>query len=76
MQMQADGVSRRDAMGLAGAAIVAVPALANADVEYANVPFLGGSDQVTRTQCGRRMQFLTPRIIHHSNEQRQNFSLT
>jgi photosystem II PsbU protein len=47
MQMQADGVSRRDLMsGLAGAAIVAAPALANADVEYPNVPFLGGSDQV------------------------------
>ena len=46
MQMQADGVSRRDLMGLAGAAIVAAPALANAEVEYPNVPFLGGSDQV------------------------------
>ena len=47
MQMQADGVSRRDMLqGLAGAAIVAAPALANADVEYANVPYLGGSDQV------------------------------
>ena len=47
MQMQADGVSRRDLLsGIAGAAVVAAPALANADVEYANVPFLGGSDQV------------------------------
>jgi photosystem II PsbU protein len=46
MQMQADGVSRRDLMGLAGAAIVAAPALANAETEYPNVPFLGGSDQV------------------------------
>merc|ERR1719199_1337792 len=47
MQMQADGVSRRDMLqGLAGAAIVAAPAAAFADVEYANVPFLGGSDQV------------------------------
>merc|ERR1719409_757768 len=44
--MQAEGgVSRRDILsGLAGAAIVAAPALANADVEYPNVPFLGGSD--------------------------------
>jgi photosystem II PsbU protein len=46
MQMNAEGVSRRDFAGLAGAAIIAAPALANADVEYANVPFLGGSDQV------------------------------
>merc|ERR1712216_1058977 len=47
MKMQADGVSRRDILsGLAGAAIIAAPALANADVEYPNVPFLGGSDQV------------------------------
>merc|ERR1719183_555295 len=45
MKMQADGVSRRNLLsGLAGAAIVAAPALANADVEYPNVPFLGGSD--------------------------------
>jgi hypothetical protein len=47
MQMQADGVSRRDLLaGVAGAAIVAAPALANAEVEYPNVPYLGGSDQV------------------------------
>lgn len=47
MQMQADGVSRRDLLsGLAGAAVVAAPALANADTEYANIPYLGGSDQV------------------------------
>jgi hypothetical protein len=47
MQMQADGVSRRDLLsGLAAAAVVAAPALANADTEYANIPFLGGSDQV------------------------------
>merc|ERR1719199_2315612 len=47
MQMQVDGVSRRDLLsGLAGAAVVAAPAAAFADVEYANVPFLGGSDQV------------------------------
>lgn len=47
MQMQADGVSRRDLMsGLAGAAIIAAPAAAFADTEYPNVPFLGGSDQV------------------------------
>ena len=50
MQMQADGVSRRDLLsGIAGAAIVAAPGLANAEVEYANVPFLGGSDQVLLT---------------------------
>lgn len=48
MQMQAEGVSRRDVLGAAGAAIVAVPALANAETEYANVPYLGGSDQVCR----------------------------
>ena len=47
MQMQADGVSRRDLLsGVAGAAIVAAPALANAETEYPNVPYLGGSDQV------------------------------
>ena len=47
MQMQADGVSRRDLLsGLAGAAVVAAPALANADTEYPNVPFLGGGDIV------------------------------
>lgn len=47
MQMQADGVSRRDLLsGLAGAVVVAAPALANADTEYANIPYLGGSDQV------------------------------
>jgi hypothetical protein len=47
MQMQADGVSRRDLLsGLAGAAVVAAPAIANADTEYPNVPFLGGSDLV------------------------------
>merc|ERR1712127_613972 len=46
MQMNAEGVSRRDFAGLAGAAMIAAPALANADTEYANVPFLGGSDQV------------------------------
>ena len=46
MQMNAEGVSRRDVAGLVGAAILAVPAIANADVEYPNVPFLGGSDQV------------------------------
>ena len=47
MQMQADGVSRRDLLsGIAGAAVVAAPALANAEVEYPNVPYLGGSDQV------------------------------
>jgi len=48
MQMQ-DGVSRRDILScLTAAAVVAVPALANADTEFArlNVPFLGGSDQV------------------------------
>jgi hypothetical protein len=31
---------------LAGAALIAVPTLANAEVEYPNVPFLVGSDQV------------------------------
>ena len=46
MQMKAEGVSRRDLLGVAGAAVVAVPALANADTEYPNVPFRGGSDQV------------------------------
>merc|ERR1712127_500524 len=46
MQMQADGVSRRDLLSGLGAAVVAVPALANADTEYPNVPFLGGSDLV------------------------------
>ena len=47
MQMQADGVSRRDLLsGLAGAAVVAAPALANAETEYPNVPFLGGGDIV------------------------------
>lgn len=47
MQMQADGVSRRDILsGLTAAAVVAVPVLANADTEYPNIPFLGGSDQV------------------------------
>jgi photosystem II PsbU protein len=44
--MNADGVSRRNFAGLAGAAIIAAPTLANADVEYPNVPFLGGSDTV------------------------------
>merc|ERR1712216_1059420 len=46
--MQAEGgVSRRDILsGLAGAAVVAAPAIANADVEYPNVPYLGGSDTV------------------------------
>ena len=46
MQMNAKGISRRNLAGLAGAALIAVPTLANADVEYPNVPFLGGSDQV------------------------------
>jgi len=46
MQMQADGVSRRDLLSGLAAAAVAAPALANADTEYANIPFLGGSDQV------------------------------
>mmetsp|Transcript_6497 Transcript_6497/g.15277 ORF Transcript_6497/g.15277 Transcript_6497/m.15277 type:complete len:161 (-) Transcript_6497:191-673(-) len=47
MTMQADGVSRRDALAAAaGAAIVAAPLGASATVEYANVPFLGGSDVV------------------------------
>ena len=32
--------------GLAGAAVVAAPAIANAEVEYPNVPYLGGSDTV------------------------------
>ena len=53
--MQAEGgVSRRDILsGLAGAAVVAAPAIANAEVEYVisripylNVPYLGGSDTV------------------------------
>ena len=46
--MQAEGgVSRRDILsGLAGAAVVAAPAIANAEVEYPNVPYLGGSDTV------------------------------
>jgi hypothetical protein len=51
MQMKAEGVSRRDLLGVAGAAVVAVPALANADTEYPNVPFLGGSDQVRAHEC-------------------------
>eukprot|EP00284_Hemiselmis_tepida_P008695 CAMPEP_0174915332 /NCGR_PEP_ID=MMETSP1355-20121228/906_1 /TAXON_ID=464990 /ORGANISM="Hemiselmis tepida, Strain CCMP443" /LENGTH=160 /DNA_ID=CAMNT_0016160203 /DNA_START=15 /DNA_END=497 /DNA_ORIENTATION=+ len=47
MTMQADGVSRRDALAAAvGAAIVAAPLAASAEVEYPNVPFLGGSDVV------------------------------
>ena len=46
VQMNAEGVSRRDFAGLAGAAIIAAPALANADTEYPNVPFLGGADQI------------------------------
>mmetsp|Transcript_3249 Transcript_3249/g.6476 ORF Transcript_3249/g.6476 Transcript_3249/m.6476 type:complete len:161 (-) Transcript_3249:114-596(-) len=47
MTMQADGVSRRDffAAAAVGAAVVA-PQVAFADVEYPNVPFLGGSDVV------------------------------
>ena len=48
MQMKVGGVSRRDVAGLVGAAILlAVPAIANADVEYSypNVDGLG-SDQV------------------------------
>lgn len=51
MQMKAEGLSRRDLLGVAGAAVVAVPALANADTEYPNVPFLGGSDQVRAAAC-------------------------
>lgn len=47
MQMlNSEGVSRRDFAGLAGAAVLAVPAIANADTEYPNVPFLGGADIV------------------------------
>lgn len=47
MQMLAsEGVSRRDFAGLAGAAVLAAPAIANAETEYANVPFLGGSETV------------------------------
>lgn len=57
--MQAEGgVSRRDILsGLAGAAVVAAPAIANADVEYPNVPFLGGSDTVQISAC-----VMTPRV--------------
>ena len=46
--MQAEGgVSRRDILsGLAGAAVVAAPAITNAETEYPNVPYLGGSDTV------------------------------
>ncbi|MGB1596565.1 MAG: hypothetical protein ACPIOQ_27640, partial [Promethearchaeia archaeon] len=52
--MQAEGgVSRRDILsGLAGAAVVAAPAIANAETEYPNVPYLGGSDTVlVRAPC-------------------------
>lgn len=45
--MQADGVSRRDLLKTVAAfGVAAVPAIANADVEYANLPFLGGGDQI------------------------------
>merc|ERR1711906_32399 len=55
--MQAEGgVSRRDILsGLAGAAVVAAPAIANSETEYPNVPYLGGSDTVDVNNANIRL---------------------
>ena len=45
--MQADGLSRRDLIkNVAAFGVAAAPVLANAEIDYANVPFLGGSDKI------------------------------
>jgi photosystem II PsbU protein len=45
--MSADGVSRRDVLaGAAAAAVTALPLAASAEIEYPNVPYLGGSDKI------------------------------
>lgn len=49
VRMSAEPVSRRAALSAAlsaAAAIVAVPLAANANIEYANVGFLGGGDKI------------------------------
>merc|ERR1711966_450011 len=63
--MQAEGgVSRRDILsGLAGAAVVAAPAIANAETEYPNVPYLGGSDTVDVNNANIRVYTKFPGII-------------
>ncbi|KAJ1482227.1 hypothetical protein T484DRAFT_1624513, partial [Baffinella frigidus] len=43
--MGADGVSRREILaGAVTAAVTILPFAASAEIEYAGVPFLGGSD--------------------------------
>ncbi|EKX46101.1 hypothetical protein GUITHDRAFT_70798 [Guillardia theta CCMP2712] len=60
--MQAEGsVSRRDMLKtfVAGAAIAA-PALANAEIDYANLPYLGGSDKIDVNNANIRVYTKLP----------------
>ncbi|EKX52337.1 hypothetical protein GUITHDRAFT_65512 [Guillardia theta CCMP2712] len=59
--MQADGLSRRDLIkNVAAFGVAAAPVLANAEIDYANVPFLGGSDKIDINNANVRVYTKLP----------------
>jgi len=59
--MQADGASRRDFLkNVAAFGVAAAPMIANADVEYPNVPYLGGGDQIDVNNANIRVYTKLP----------------
>ncbi len=61
MQMQGEGVSRRELFkSVAAFGLAAVPAIANADVDYPNLPYLGGGDQIDVNNANIRVYTKLP----------------
>eukprot|EP00961_Rhodomonas_salina_P271862 3673216-Rhodomonas_salina.1 len=59
--MQAEGASRRDFLkNVAAFGVAAAPVIANADVEYPNVPYLGGGDQIDVNNANIRVYTKLP----------------
>uniref|UniRef100_UPI0032B08EBF Photosystem II reaction center protein U n=1 Tax=Chroomonas placoidea TaxID=173977 RepID=UPI0032B08EBF len=58
--MQAESVDRRGFLGALGAAVVAAPLAASANVEYPNVPYLGGSDIIDVNNANVRVYTRLP----------------
>ena len=60
--MHAEGsVSRRDMLKtFVAGAVIAAPALANAEIDYANLPYLGGSDKIDVNNANIRVYTKLP----------------
>ena len=53
-------MGRREVMKVAAPAVVAAPLIANADVDYAGLPFLGGSEKIDINNANVRVYAKLP----------------